>query len=434
MSWNPVLDKFVEIKKEYIKYFGNITYDYVSGYTNETQTCLERWVQELNNFDLPYKEKKYAEYKDLLSCLELNQHGHLLLFRYARYSNVYDGETENSGEDFWDRYNGFYRECRSVVIDVLNDCIVLCPFSKFFNINETEETSLKNIQKRIEKASVVEFSDKLDGSMQSARWYDGQIVMSGSQAVDPEKSWRLKDGYEMIISLPGYKQMLQDYEGCTFIFEYISKKDAHVVKYSKEQEGLYLIGIRNVDNGFEWKYDSVLRMAQCYDIPTTKLFDKTLDQIMNELDDKSSDEAEGFVINIDGYKVKVKYNDYVDIHKVLSKLSSINLIIHSIADDTYDDLLSKLPVAYHERVKKVANIVFYYINRTEKEIKNYYRILPKNNKKEFMIAVDKNVPKSFQGYCRSIFLGKPYNVLKNGKNGYKKLNQMGVEDYEKIFE
>ena len=114
MSWNPVLDKFVEIKKEYIKYFGNITYDYVSGYTNETQTCLERWVQELNNLDLQYKEYKYAEYEDLLSCLELNQHGHLLLFRYARYSNVYDGETENSGEDFWDRYNGFYRECRKV--------------------------------------------------------------------------------------------------------------------------------------------------------------------------------------------------------------------------------------------------------------------------------------------------------------------------------
>ena len=232
--------------------------------------------------------------------------------------------------------------------------------------------------------------------------------------------------------------MLQDYEGCTFIFEYISKKDAHVVKYSKEQEGLYLIGIRNVDNGFEWKYDSVLKMAQCYDIPTTKLFDKTLDQIMNELDDKSSDEAEGFVINIDGYKVKVKYNDYVHIHKALSKLSSINLIIRSIADDTYDDLLSKLPVAYHERVKKVARVVYKYIQDTEVTIRDYYSLLPVNKgRKEFMIAVDEMIPKKYRNYCRSIYLRKPYNVLKTHENGapkYKKLNQMGVGNYNEIFD
>lgn len=60
-----------------------------------------------------------------------------------------------------------------------------------------------------------------------------------------------------------------------------------------------------------------------HSIPTTEIFEKTLNQIMAELDDKSSDEAEGFVVNVDGYKVKVKYNDYVHIHKALSKFSNI---------------------------------------------------------------------------------------------------------------
>lgn len=101
----------------------------------------------------------------------------------------------------------------------------------------------------------------------------------------------------------------------------------------------------------------------------------------DELDDKSSDEAEGFVINIDGYKVKIKYNDYVNIHKAISKLSSINLIIRSIADNRYDDLLSKLPVAYHENVKRVASIVFNYIKETENKINEYYNSAPKENKK-----------------------------------------------------
>ena len=289
MSWNPVLNKFIEIKNEYQNKFGHIEYNYTEGYTDETETCLERWVSELKNPD----------YDDLLSCLELNQHENMLLIRYGRYSNIYDGEIEASGEDLWDKYDGFYRECRSIVIDVVNDCIILSPFSKFFNINELEETSLENIQRRISNARTIEFSDKLDGSMQSARWYNNKIVMAGSQAINPDNSWRLQDGYRMLNENPRYKEMLKKNSNFTFIFEYISLKDAHVVKYTKEQEGLYLIGIRNVLDGRECNYKSVIDIANKFNIPTTKLFDKTLEQVMSELDDKSSDEAEGFVINIE---------------------------------------------------------------------------------------------------------------------------------------
>ena len=89
MSWNPVLNKFIEIKNEYQNKFGHIEYNYTEGYTDETETCLERWVSELNN----------PEYTELLSCLELNQHENMLLIRYGRYSNIYDGEVEASGED-----------------------------------------------------------------------------------------------------------------------------------------------------------------------------------------------------------------------------------------------------------------------------------------------------------------------------------------------
>lgn len=433
MNWNPVLNKFIEIKNEYRKRIGYITYYYKDGCTDESETCIERWVSELNGIE-PFNQ--YAEYEDLLSCLELNQYKNMLLIRYGRYSNIYDGEEEASGEGLWDRYDGFYRECRSVVIDIVNDCIILSPFKKFFNINETEETSIGNIIDLINKANVVEFSDKLDGSMQSARWYDGKIIMAGSQAINPDNSWRLTDGYRMINELPGYKDMLIKYPDCTFIFEYISLKDAHVVKYSKQEEGLYLIGIRNVIDGEEYDYRTVLRFARIFNIPTTKIFDKTIRQVMNELDSKSSDEAEGFVINIDGYKVKVKYNDYVHIHKALSKLSSINLIIRNIADDSYDDLLAKLPMAYHDQVKKVAAIVIEYINKTEKEVKTYFNGAPRENKRDFMIFVSQNVPKEYQGYCREMYLGHNINVIKSGNEKcphYKRLKDMGILNYSEIF-
>ena len=88
-SWNPVLNKVAEIKYEYKERFGSITYDYSDGYTDESKTCLERWVEELNALE---PVNQYSEYTDLLSCLELNQHDVFILLRYARYSNVYDGE------------------------------------------------------------------------------------------------------------------------------------------------------------------------------------------------------------------------------------------------------------------------------------------------------------------------------------------------------
>lgn len=72
-------------------------------------------------------------------------------------------------------------------------------------------------------AHTVEFSNKLDGSMQSATWYNGEIVMAGSQAINPENSWRLQDGYRMIRALPGYEKMLKDFEHHTFIFEYMPR-------------------------------------------------------------------------------------------------------------------------------------------------------------------------------------------------------------------
>lgn len=157
---------------------------------------------------------------------------------------------------------------------------------------------------------------------------------------------------------------------------------------------------------------------------------------MSELDDKSSDEAEGFVINIDDYKVKLKYNDYVHIHKALSKLSSINLIIRCIADDTYDDLLSKLPIAYHDNVKRIAFIVFDYIEKTEKTIREYYNQAPKDSKKDFMIWIDRNIPKKYRQYCKSLYFGKSINVIKSHEGGnpkYLKLNDMGVSNYADIF-
>ena len=117
----------------------------------------------------------------------------------------------------------------------------------------------------------------------------------------------------------------------------------------------------------------MLDYAKKYNVKTTTLFvDKTLDEIMESLDDYKSNEKEGFVLNIDNFMVKIKYNDYVAMHKILSQISSINLIIKAIGDGIFDDFISKIPTSYKQRVLDVANKIFKYMSLIKTDIEKYY--------------------------------------------------------------
>ena len=53
-----------------------------------------------------------------------------------------------------------------------------------------------------------------------------------------------------------------------------------------------------------------------------------------------------------------------------------------------------------------------------------------------MIYVSENIPREYQGYCRELYFGNKINVIKSGNDKcphYKRLKDMGVEDYAKIF-
>lgn len=432
-KWNPVYDFVFAVKEQYIRHFGNVEYKEYE-YKGKEITCLEYWIEKLNRDD----------YRDKIKYLELNQRENFLLVRYAKYSDVLSGEEEVTLDDIWNMYDGFYLECRSIVLDLEREEIVILPFKKFRNLNECEENMLENVREEINSAKNIEISNKLDGSMQCARYYRGKIFMSGSQAIDPQKSWRLEDGYRMLKENNNYSEMIKFFPNTTFIFEYISLADAHVVKYNKEEEGLYLVGMRDIITGKQYSYKAVQAVAKRYDIKCTQVFDKTLDDVLEEIKTIKSEDQEGFVLNIihddDSTRlIKIKGDDYVHIHKILSKLSSINLIIRAIADGNVDDLKSKIPVAYKSRVDVLEKIARDYIKKQEVAVNEYYYNSPKADKKTFMLWVEKNVPREYRSYVRNCFLGRKNNYLKSHaetKNPrYIKLVEMGVkrEDYTTIF-
>lgn len=399
--WNPVLELVIRVKKDYKEKFGLNTYDF------------EEWLERLNN----------DEYNSIFKGLQVNQEDKIILIRYG-IADIQSG--------LWEDKNSIYRECRSVVIDLEEECLVLTPFRKFFNLNEVEENKLENIEKEIEKAKTFEITNKLDGSMQVARYYKDNIFMSGSMAINKENSWRLQDGYSKLTN--HHKFMIKQNPNLTFIFEYISLNDAHVVLYEKKKEGLYLIGIRDVKTGYQYSYKEIEDFSIRYAVPMAKIENYTLDEILSLCKTIKANNKEGWVMNIDGHMLKIKCDDYVQLHRLLDKLSSVNVIIENIAEGKFDDMISKVPNLYKNRVLSIANKISGYVNKTMLEIDKIYNLAPKENKKEFMLWVNQNCSSDIKKYVREKYLGREFNVLKKGVAGYKKLKDLGIyEDYSALF-
>lgn len=182
-EWNPVFRFVMDIKRRYTEKFGEPEYKTYIAEEKEISS-LEHWIIKLG--DNAAAEK--------IKYLEVNQHNEFVLIRYGKFSSAGDGQYEITANDLWNADDGFFLECRSVVINLKAEDIVIAPFRKFRNLNECPENDIAVVTEEIKNAKTIEITNKLDGSMQCVRWYDGKIFMTGSQALCQEKSWRLADG------------------------------------------------------------------------------------------------------------------------------------------------------------------------------------------------------------------------------------------------
>lgn len=422
--WNPLYNIIMDLKKQYIK--ENNIIDFANTYKTYNK------VNKENNF-INYMCNNVSnseKYLNIVMPLIIKENNGCFLFQYDEY-NMQRKAEELGNKPFFDLYDGLYRYCRSTVIDLINDELVIAPFKKFFNINQLEECSYEHVSALCDKAiknnKSVEFSNKLDGSMMCCRFYNDTYFMSSSLSIDKNNSWRLDDGYNMLVSNKNLMNMIRNNPTKTHIFEYISLKDAHIVKYDKSQEGLYLIGLVDNYTGRESSYKDIIDYANKYNVLTTCVYDKNIHTILNELNDKQSDKAEGFVINIDGEKFKLKYNDYVKMHRVLSAISSPNLTIEMIANDKFDDYISKVPFMYREQIFKIANNVFKYIDNVNEYVNLCYTSIP-NYILENRGRACKYITDTFDNKYNCLiirkYLDKPYNVLKNKNNSILNYTQI----------
>lgn len=410
-TWNPLLRLFMEIKASYLQKFNIISYEPIKNSANGT--CVNRWVTELDD----------PVFTGKLSGLRLWQYKKFIIAHYTDFYALDEKGEKIDYKNMFSAYNGLYMECRGIIIDIIEEKLVNVPFRKFFNIDENEDTSMKNVLERAKHAKIFEVTDKMDGSMISASYYENEIVIGASGCNHPDYSEEVRNAYAYVSAHPEYQTLIKDFEDKTCIFESIfPKKDPHIVVY--ENPGLYLTGIRDNETGKEYTYEKVLKIADEYKIPSTIKFNKTLDEILNELDAKKAAEAEGFVLNIDGLKVKVKYNDYVKIHRATIEGGRMNSVIKALADGTFDDLYSKIPDAFKPQTLSYAEEITDLVKSLDNYAASEYEKVKELPIKEAMLAINKNVKKCFRGSVTAKYKNKPYNFLRSKIGHYIKYQKL----------
>ena len=431
-SWNPVFREIMRLKGEFAALNPDLSNAEICD-QKEQKTCVDRWILATND---PF----WAEIRPFLV---IKQYKSAILLKYGNIAMLGDLAAPlgmETPDQVWAGWNYFLTYCRSITIDVEREMILTAPFDKFFNIDELEITSWDRVKTLMANAKNIEFSNKLDGSICIARYIpedeDFFVTSSGSLNATEDQATVLRSIRAMFFAPENahLREFVKDYRDFTCMFEYIATSNPIVVHYTKEDEGLYLIGLRNVHNGGMTDYKTLQTIAHIYQIKVTSIFKGTLDDIMELVKTKKSDEMEGFVINIDGHLFKLKTDDYVKIHRLISKMSAPNVIIKAVADGIIDDVVAKIPEAYRKDILQIVKIVEEYQNTNITAAMEYYDQAPKENTKDFMIWVDKNVPKKLQGAVRNKYLDREVSFLRTARGSnysYAKMKDIDPEFYDK---
>lgn len=344
----------------------------------------------------------------MLSAVRISQVGTRVMIKYDLITadNVYHfigkyliGHNPNDEDivfagsarqyyNLFELYECVLREARGIVVDMKSGELITAPFRKFANMGEWAETKQEVIEDKIRNAKVVEYSDKMDGSLIIARCVGDEIVVTSSGQMNAEISDQLRWAMKYI-QKSEYQRFLRENSDWTCMFELIDRHDTHVVPIGNKTCGLYLTGMRNIHDGSMKTYAEVRALANQYQILTTKVFDKTFDEILKMRQTASHDDMEGFVVNIDGYLVKIKCKDYLSFQKIKHNLT-VNDLIPVLLDDKRDDLMAYLnkedQIFWGEKLDNLIALrqkIFAYADEM-------WEKAPKTSRKETAIWINKN--------------------------------------------
>ena len=230
--------------------------------------------------------------------LSRREKGDLLIYNYTN-SCVW--------ENAWDKYTEM---ARGLIVHK-DGTIIARPFPKFYNLGQTGKTDTKNLP-----IYQPEITEKLDGSLGIIHKNENGYAVATRGAFDSEQAkwatnWLNKQGVKE------YK------ENITYLFEILYKMNRIVVDY-KDREELVLLGLVHNWTGKIYSYKEVKAEAERLGFSYPSFTTLNLEQIQDLAEnDKKGMSEEGFVLFYpkENLQVKVKYADYVRLHRLTFGIS-----------------------------------------------------------------------------------------------------------------
>lgn len=232
------------------------------------------------------------------------------------------------------------RECRGIAFSPDGRVGMRAP-AKFFNLGENADT-----QPHVLPWDTLEaVSDKMDGSMINACWYDGQVYTKTKKSFVTEQATRAKAYIE---ARPGYVDLLRHLEflGMTATFELTSPALRIVVLYDEER--LTLLGVRHNHTGDYMPLKDAAALAERFGVHMVPHLHNVAGQagvkhIMESLEGQKN--VEGLVVSFtDGNRVKLKTEQYLMLHRHITFVR-VRHIAEAALEEKVDDVKAAMSQA-----------------------------------------------------------------------------------------
>ena len=236
-------------------------------------------------------------------------------------------------DNLWDNIT---LQTRGLVTDN-NGNIVARPFRKFFNIEENKHSPTSDF----------DVYEKMDGSLGILFNYEGEWVMVTRGSFTSDQAVK---GFEMLQKYD-YQKL---HKGYTYLFEIIYDDNRIVVKY--DYEDLILLGMINTETGYE-----VDLYGEGNDVRLKNLITNLEFKVVRKYDGINDysvlkgmikDDEEGFVVRFsNGDRVKIKGEEYLKLHKLMTNISTTSVWEMLSEGKDVLELLKDVPDEFYDKIK-----------------------------------------------------------------------------------
>lgn len=281
-------------------------------------------------------------------------------------------------------WNEITLACRGLILDDKGH-LVARPFKKFFNLGELENQQIPNLP--------FEAYEKMDGSLGVSYSINGEFFIATRGSFDSRQALKanelLRKKYHTAVS-----QMNPDF---TYVFEIIYPENRIVLDYGDKEE-LVLLGIIDTQTGEE-------QPLADFGFPVVKRYDGITD--ITALKKLNLDNKEGFVVKYaNGFRLKVKFEDYLRLHRIITQVTSYNIWEYLMAGKSLEIILDQVPDEFFDWVKA-----------TKKELETNFRAIEEQAKADFKVLATRKetaayfLTKEYPSILFAMLDGKEYHNI-----------------------